>query len=105
MTDPTPRTAGDMPLPGGDFRLFVTRLSFQGMLSLGLLENPVTGTRKVDLDQARMILADLVMLVDRTQGNLDADEEEHLRKVTGDLGGMLEKLQAASADEAASAEG
>ena len=91
MTD-SPRTAADMPLPGGDFRLFITRLSFQGMLFLGLLENPVTGTRKVDLDQARMIHADLAMLLDRTQGNLDADEEEHLRKVTLDLGGLLEKV-------------
>jgi hypothetical protein len=93
MTEPSQqRTAEDMPLPGGDFRLFVTRLSFQGMLFLGLLENPVTGTRKVDLDQARMIVADLAMLLDRTQGNLDADEEEHLRKVVLDLQGMLEKV-------------
>ncbi len=99
MTDPNPRTAEDMPLPGGDFRLFITRLSFQGMLFLGLLENPVTGTRKVDLDQARMIVADLAMLLDRTQGNLDADEEEHLRKIVLDLQGML--AQAESGQETA----
>ncbi len=94
MSESNPRTAEDMPLPGGDFRLFITRLSFQGMLFMGLLENPVTGARKVDLDQARMILADLAMLLDRTQGNLDADEEQHLRKVIGDLGSMLEKVEA-----------
>ena len=93
MTDPKARTAEDLPLPGGDFRLFITRLSFQGMLFLGLLENPVTGTRKVDLDQARMIVADLAMLLDRTQGNLDADEEEHLRKVVLDLQGMLAQAE------------
>jgi Domain of unknown function (DUF1844) len=94
MTDQSQaeRTAEDMPLPGGDFRLFVTRLSFQGMLFLGLLENPVTGTRKVDLEQASMILADLRMLLDRTQGNLEPEEEEHLRKVVGDLGVMSERV-------------
>lgn len=93
MTESEARTAEDLPLPGGDFRLFITRLSFQGMLFLGLLENPVTGTRKVDLDQARMIVADLAMLLDRTQGNLDADEEEHLRKVVLDLQGMLAQAE------------
>ena len=36
------RTAADVPLPGGDFRLFVTRLSLQAMMSLGMLENPLT---------------------------------------------------------------
>lgn len=93
-----PRTAADMPLPGGDFRMFITRLSFQGMLFLGLLENPVTGTRKVDLDQARMIIADLAMLLERTQGNLDAEEEEHLRKIVGDLGHMLQQVEGTQED-------
>ena len=82
-----------MPLPGGDFRLFITRLSFQGMLSLGLLENPVTGTKTVNIEQGRMVLADLTMLLERTMGNLDGEEEEHLRKIVSDLGHMLEKVE------------
>ena len=51
-----------MPLPGGDFRLFITRLSFQGMISMGLLENPVTGTKQQNLEQARLVYEDLVMI-------------------------------------------
>ena len=47
MSDET-RRAEELPLPGGEFRLFVTRLSFQGLLSCGLLENPVTGTKQVN---------------------------------------------------------
>ena len=58
MTD-EPRTAGDVPLPGGEFRLFVTRLAYQLMMSCGLLENPVTGSKDVHSDNARMLLADL----------------------------------------------
>ena len=54
----TQRTAEEIPLPGGDFRLFVTRLSFQGMLSLGLLENPITKTKHLNLHGARMIVDD-----------------------------------------------
>lgn len=91
MTD-APRTAADMPLPGGDFRMFVTRLSFQGMLSLGLLENPVTGTKQKNLPQAKLVYEDLVMLQEKTVGNLEPDEQAHLDKVVGDLRAMLEKL-------------
>ena len=49
------RKASEAPLPGGNFRLFTTRLSFQAMISLGLLENPLTQTRRVDLASARKV--------------------------------------------------
>ena len=85
-------TAADLPLPGGDFRLFVTRLSFQGMISLGLLENPVTGRKDLHLPQARMVIDDLAMLLEKTEGNLESDEQAHLEKVVGDLRVMLERV-------------
>ena len=79
------RTAEDLPLPGGEFRLLVTRLSFQGLMSCGVLENPVTRDKQVNVASARMILDDLRMLRKKTSGNLDADEKGHLDKVIGDL--------------------
>lgn len=79
------RKASDVPLPGGDFRLFVTRLSFQAMLSLGLIENPLTGTKQVNAASARMLVDDLRMLIEKTRGNLEPDEEAYLEKVAGDL--------------------
>ncbi len=84
MSD-TPQSAEQIPLPGGNFRLFITRLSYQGLMSLGMLENPVTGTKAVILDNARMIIDDLQMLQDKTSGNLDPDEKEHLDKLVSDL--------------------
>ncbi len=87
------RKAEDIPLPGGDFRLFVTRLSYQGMLCLGVMENPVTKTRQVNLDQARMVLDDLIMLQERTTGNLDADEAAHMHKIVSDLSHLFEQVQ------------
>ena len=80
-----PRKASDVPLPGGDFRLFVTRLSFQAMMALGLIENPLTQRKQVNLDGARMLVDDLQMLREKTAGNLDADEEAYLEKILGDL--------------------
>lgn len=79
------RRADEVPLPGGDFRMFITRLSFQGLLSLGLLENPITNAKQKNLPGAKMILDDLKVLRDKTQGNLDPDEDAHLQKVISDL--------------------
>lgn len=79
------RTAADVPLPGGDFRLFVTRLSFQAMMSLGLIENPLTGTQTRNEANARMLVDDLLMLREKTRGNLEPDEDAYLEKVTNDL--------------------
>ncbi|MBL8861815.1 MAG: DUF1844 domain-containing protein [Planctomycetes bacterium] len=94
------RTARDVPLPGGDFRLFVTRLSFQTMLSLGLIENPITGAREVQASNARMLVDDLRMLLAKTRGNLEADEEAYLEKVSHDLDRHFERIVGPLSDEA-----
>ena len=93
------RKASDAPLPGGNFRLFTTRLSFQAMISLGLLENPLTRTRRVDLDSARMLIEDLKMLRDKTRGNLDEEEDAQLEKSVRDLEYALTRLATQTADE------
>jgi hypothetical protein len=79
------KSAEQVPLPGGSFRLFITRLSYQAMMSLGILENPITNTKQIQLVNARMLLDDLIMLQDKTSGNLDPDEHEHLEKLIRDL--------------------
>ncbi|MEZ6014187.1 MAG: DUF1844 domain-containing protein [Planctomycetota bacterium] len=86
------RTAEDVPLPGGDLRLFVTRLAYQGMLACGLIENPLTGTRQKNPSGARMVLDDIGMLLEKTQGNLTLDEKEHLDKVYADLTRLVAQL-------------
>lgn len=88
-------TAEDIPLPGGDFRMFITRLSFQGLMSCGVLENPITKTKQANLPNARLVLEDLVMLQDKTAGNLEPDESAHLDKVVGDLRTVLSRVDGA----------
>jgi hypothetical protein len=92
------RRAEDVPLPGGNFRLFVHRLGYQGLMSLGLLENPLTGQARVDLGHARMLIDDLSMLAEKTRGNLDEEESEHLFKVLRDLRHQLEASEKNAAD-------
>ena len=86
-------SAGDLPLPGGEFRLFITRLAYQLMMSCGLLENPVTKSKQVNASNARMLLSDLSMLREKTVGNLDEDEEAHIDKVLSDLGPVVSSLE------------
>lgn len=96
------RTAGDAPLPGGDFRLFITRLGYQALMSLGLIENPLTGDRQIQLDNARLLMADLEMLLAKTEGNLESDEREHLEQLLRDLSKAIENaaVRAAAGAEA-----
>jgi len=94
------RRASEVPLPGGNFGLFTTRLAFQAMISLGLLENPITRTRRVDLDSARMLIEDLKMLHEKTRGNLEPDEEAQLEKSVNDLEYALARLQQQASSEA-----
>ena len=93
-----PQTAGDLPLPGGDFTLFVTRLNIHGLLSLGLMENPATGQATTNLDQARMLVLDLEMLQRVTRGNLTEFEEKQLNKVASDLRHAYEERAASEAE-------
>ena len=71
--------------PGGDFRLFIQKLGYQALIGMGVLENPLTKAHDTNLDHAQMVINDLMMLRDRTQGNLKDGEEEHLEQVIGDL--------------------
>lgn len=87
-----PRRASDVPLPGGNFHLFVTRLSIQAMISMGILENPLTKKKEAHPGNARMLLDDLVMLREKTVGNLDGDEEAHIDKVIADLGSAMARF-------------
>ncbi len=84
-TEGEPRPASDAPLPGGNFRLFIQKLGYQALISMGMIDNPITQSRSSNLDQAQSVIDDLMMLRDKTQGNLQPDEQEHIDKVVNDL--------------------
>ncbi len=79
------RKAEDLPLPGGNFTLFVQKLAYQALIGLGVLENPLTKKREANLSHAQTVIDDLMMLRDKTRGNLEQEENEHLERVIGDL--------------------
>mgnify|MGYP001286562398 CR=1 FL=1 len=94
MTTDREHPASEHPLPGGNFQLFIQRLAVQCLMSLGVLENPLTNTRRANLANARMLLEDLAMLREKTRGNLEADEARQLDKMLDDLEQVFEKRAA-----------
>jgi hypothetical protein len=68
------------------FSSLVMMLYSSAMQQLGKLVNPATHKAEVDLEGAQMTIDLLVMLQDKTQGNLDDDEKRM-------LGSMLSTLQ------------
>lgn len=84
--------ASDLPLKGGNFQLFVQRLGYQALINLGVLENPITREKTVNLEHAEAVLQDLNMIADKTRGNLDDVEEEHLTRVLDELKSRFAEL-------------
>ena len=85
-TEPrTAKKAEDLALPGGNFTLLVQKLGYQALITLGVVENPLTRTREPNLAHAKSVIDDLMMLREKTKGNLTGDEEQHLTGVLGDL--------------------
>ena len=75
--------------PGGPFPLtfsgFVTSLGIQALIKLGELKAP--GTEKVDLDleAVRETIDLLLILKEKTKGNLTSEEESLLGSLIADL--------------------
>ena len=76
----------DMPQGGpGDFSAFISSLAMQGLMLLGELPNPVTGKKELELEQAKYIIDTLIMIKDKTKGNLMKAEEKMLEQALYEL--------------------
>ncbi len=64
---------------------FVMMQSQNAALFLGQIPNPQTGEPEVNLELARMFIDQLVMIREKTRGNLSADEQKVLANAIGGL--------------------
>lgn len=71
--------------PGGDFRLFLQKISMQGFYALGLVEIPGAPATEPNLGMAQAVIDDLMMVREKSQGNLDDGERMTLDKFISDL--------------------
>lgn len=77
--------AGKCVMPEVTFTSFVLSLNTTALFHLGELAHPETGERMVDLELVKHTIDTLVMLRDKTVGNLDSTENELLSQILYDL--------------------
>jgi hypothetical protein len=88
MSDDTARSGGGGAgepadaLPRIDFSTFVLSLAASAMVQLGIAPGPEGEQREAaDLRMARHTIDTIEMLIEKTRGNLDADEERLVQSV------------------------
>jgi hypothetical protein len=81
-TDAAP---GAPTLPAVDFHTFVLSLGSSALLHLGELEHPDVGAPQKDLPLAKHTIDILVMLEEKTRGNLTPAEEKLIGSLLYDL--------------------
>jgi len=74
-SEETPQTAAEPQL---DFFNYIASLGFQTMIFLGEMPNPITNQTEKNLKQAKFLIDTLVILRDKTKGNLSKEEDDLL---------------------------
>ena len=72
-------------LPPPTFSLLVATFGSQAMVALGHIPNPLDGKTEVRLDLAKHAIDMLVIIEEKTKGNLNADEAAMLESVLHQL--------------------
>ena len=83
QTPPTETAPQD--LPPVDFASFVMMLTNNVMVFLGQVPNPLTQQPQVDLAQAQHTINILMMLREKTRGNLTTEEDRFLQELLPQL--------------------
>ena len=63
-----------------NFTMFVQMYHTQALIALGKLKNPVNDQIEKNFEQAKLLIDILVLIKDKTIGNLDADEDKILNE-------------------------
>ncbi|MBI4767349.1 MAG: DUF1844 domain-containing protein [Deltaproteobacteria bacterium] len=79
--EPPPRP----PLPEVNFSTFIVSLSTEVLFHLGEFPHPVSGEKEKDLPLAKHAIDTLAMLKEKTQGNLNEEEQKLMEGMLYDL--------------------
>jgi hypothetical protein len=80
-----PDQEGRCVMPEVTFMAFVMSLNTSALFHLGAIADPETGEKVIDFSLARHAIDTLVLLQEKTKGNLDDDESEMLKNVLYDV--------------------
>lgn len=71
--------------PNASFSNIVAWIAAQALICLGEVEDPAKKTKEPDLAQARYLVDTLMVLKQKTKGNLTPEEERQLEAILYDL--------------------
>ncbi len=71
--------------PKINFLTYAWMLFQTGLISLGKAEDPISKTKKFDLEEAKSIIELMELLEEKTKGNLTDDEQKTLRMTLDSL--------------------
>jgi len=77
--------AQNPPLPEVNFSSLIFSLSSSALLHIGEIADPQTGQKIVDLPMAKHSVDIISMLKDKTEGNLDDEEQKFIDNILTDL--------------------
>jgi hypothetical protein len=80
-----PDKEGRCVMPEVTFPAFILSLNTSALYHLGEIADPATGKRLVDLDLARHAIDTMVMVQNKTKGNLTVEEGELLKNILYDI--------------------
>jgi hypothetical protein len=80
-----PDRHGKCVMPNVTFPAFIMSLNTSVLYHLGEIADPVTGKKQVDYDLARHGIDTLMLLQEKTKGNLTSDEEGMLKGILYDV--------------------
>ncbi len=68
-----------------DFMNYISGLAYQTMVFLGEIPNPVTNISEKNLEQAKFVIETLILLQEKTKGNLTKKESDMLNTAAYEL--------------------
>lgn len=74
-----------------DVKSIIVLLATQAMINLGEIKDPITGAAKDDPAGAYVFIQLLVVLEEKTRGNLSAEEEAFLSEIKTNLDAVYKK--------------
>jgi len=80
-----PDQDGRCVMPEVTFMAFVMSLNTSALFHLGEIADPVTKETLIDLPLARHAIDTLVLLQEKTKGNLETDEDDMLNNILLDV--------------------
>lgn len=80
-----PDQDGQCVMPEVTFMAFIMSLNTSALFHLGEIADPETGEKLIDFPLARHAIDTLVLLQEKTKGNLHSDETEMLKNILYDV--------------------